>query len=282
MIACLRAAVYGGKSIITEHGIYLQEREMELLKSNWLDDPYLKDMWIDSFSAICRWQYKFCDRIITLFEGNRDLEVAYGASRDRILVIPNGIDIARFREARKSRCDGSEKRIGFVGRVTRVKDVKTFIQAMAVIIKSCPKAMGLIIGPMDEEPDYYKECLELIKLLDIKENIVFTGRANVLDYYKVIDILLLTSIKEAMPLVVMEAMACGIPVISTDVGACRELLYGNNDGFGEAGIVRRIMDSEGIANAALTILNNRDIANRYGQNGIKTVSYTHLTLPTKA
>ncbi len=271
LIACIKSAMYGRKSMITEHGIYLQEREMELLKSQWLDDPYLKDMWIDFFTAICLWQYKTCDRMITLYEGNRRLQMEYGADGNAITVIPNGIDIERFKEARKRRCTKTPRIVGMVGRVDSVKDVKTFIQAMAIIKQGYGDVHGYVIGPTDEQPDYYKECEELTKMLHLESAVTFTGRADVKEYYKTMDVLLLTSIKEAMPLVVMEAMASGVPVVATDVGACRELIYGNNDDIGEAGVVERVMDPKGIAEATIHILRDTELANRMAEKGIKRI-----------
>ncbi len=108
-------------------------------------------------------------------------------------------------------------------------------------------------------------------MLGLNETITFTGRADVLDYYKKMDLLVLTSIKEAMPLVVMEAMACGIPVVTTDVGACSELLYGVDDGIGPAGIVAKIRDVQGIAGATLEILRHGERADDFGKNGIKRI-----------
>lgn len=271
MLACLKSAIEGTKSIITEHGIYLQEREMELLSSGWLEDPYLKDMWIDFFSAICRWQYNSCDRIITLYQGNKDLEVEYGANADRIMVVPNGIEVERFKEARCERCMQDFRRVGLVARVDIVKDIKTFIQVMAIVKKEYQNVEAWIIGPTDNQPEYYGECAELLNMLGLNDTITFTGRVDVLEYYKKMDVLLLTSIKEAMPLVVMEAMACGIPVVTTDVGACSELAYGIDDNIGRAGIVARIRDVHGIAIATVKILKDRKLANDFGRNGIKRI-----------
>jgi len=271
LIACLRANLYGGASVITEHGIYLQEREMELLKSDWLDNPYLKDMWVDMFSAICRWQYNMCDRLITLTQINKSLQIDYGADPDTITVVPNGIKIDRFKKARKPRCRKNPKTVAFVGRVDSVKDVKTYIQAISVMKKGYAEMKSLIIGPYEEQPGYYEECRQLIHVLDLADTITFTGRADVLDYYKQIDLLLLTSIKEAMPLVVMEAMASGIPVVATSVGACKELLFGNDDGIGPAGALARVMDAEGVADAAIRILKNPDLADKMAQNGIARI-----------
>jgi len=271
MLACLKSAIDGKKSIITEHGIYLQEREMELLKAGWLEDPYLKEMWIDFFSAICRWQYNSCDRLITLYQGNKYLEVEYGASAEKIMVVPNGIEVARFKEARCSRCTEDPRMVGLVGRVDNVKDIKTFLQAMAIVKKEYQKVAAWIIGPTDNQPEYYTECTELLDMLGLNNTITFTGIADVLDYYKKMDVLVLTSIKEAMPLVVMEAMACGIPVVTTDVGACNELVYGLDDGIGHAGIVARIRDVQAIASATVKILKDTELASDFGENGIKRI-----------
>jgi len=244
---------------------------MELLKAGWLEDPYLKEMWIDFFSAICLWQYNSCDRIITLSQGNKYLEVEYGARAEKIMVVPNGIEVARFKEARCSRCTKDPRMVGFVGRVDNVKDIKTFLQVMAIVKKEYQKVEAWIIGPTDNQPEYYTECTELLDILGLNDTITFTGIADVLDYYKKMDVLVLTSIKEAMPLVVMEAMACGIPVVTTDVGACNELVYGIDDSIGPAGIVARIRDVQAIAAATVKILKDGKLANDFGENGIKRI-----------
>ncbi len=271
MLTCLKSVIEGTRSIITEHGIYLQEREMELLRAGWLEDPYLKDMWIDFFSAICRWQYNCCDRIITLYQGNKTLEVEYGAKAERIMVVSNGIEVKRFKKARRRRCMEDSRMIGLVGRVNSVKDVKTFIQVMAIVKKEYQEVGAWIIGPTDDQPEYYEECTKLLNMLGLNDTITFTGKAEVLDYYNKMDVLVLTSIKEAMPLVVMEAMACGIPVVTTDTGACTELVYGIDDGIGPAGIVIRIRDVQSIAAATVKILKDVELANHFGENGIKRI-----------
>jgi glycosyltransferase involved in cell wall biosynthesis len=270
-IACLRSILYGGNSVITEHGIYLQEREMELLKADWLDEPYLKDMWIEMFSSICKWQYKTCDVLITLSEKNRRLMMDYGADGGRVRVIPNGIKIERYKKARSPRCTGEIPVVGLVGRIDSVKDIKTFIQSIALVKKEIRTLKAYIIGPKEDQPDYYRECIDLVNILNLGNTISFTGRSDVINYYRIMDVLVLSSIKEAMPLVVMEAMCAGLPVVATDVGACMELLYGLDDGIGKAGIIARVMDPESIASGIITILKNKDLANQMAENGIKRI-----------
>jgi glycosyltransferase involved in cell wall biosynthesis len=190
---------------------------------------------------------------------------------EKIMVVPNGIEVTRFKEARCCRCTENPRMVGFVGRVDNVKDIKTFLQVMAIVKKEYQKVAAWIIGPTDNQPEYYTECTELLDILGLNDTITFTGIADVLDYYKKMDVLVLTSIKEAMPLVVMEAMSCGIPVVTTDVGACHELLYGLDDGIGPAGIVARIRDVQAIATATMKILEDRELANNFGGNGIKRI-----------
>ena len=279
LLACLRASIYGAVSMVTEHVSYVQEREIDMLKSEWLKDQDLKDMWLDMFSSTCRWEYRACDRLITLSEGAKNLLTEdYGAKEENLEVIPNGVDIERFKKARRTRCTTHPRIAGFVGRVDSIKDLKTFIQAIAIIRKNYPEVQGVIVGPRYDQPRYYKECTSLIHMLDLKDTIIFTGRADVVTYYQKMDVLLLTSIKEGMPLVVLEALAGGLPVVATDVGtgSCRELLYGGlssqkNDGLGQAGVVVGIKNAEAIANATVKLLRDADMANTFARNGIRRV-----------
>jgi glycosyltransferase involved in cell wall biosynthesis len=82
----------------------------------------------------------------------------------------------------------------------------------------------------------------------------------------------LTSISEAQPLSILEAMSCNIPIIATDVGACRELILGNDDNLGQAGIIVPIMDNQKIFEAILYLSNNEKVRKYMGNNGAKRVS----------
>ena len=90
------------------------------------------------------------------------------------------------------------------------------------------------MGPSDEEKEYAKECLELVELLGV-EDVIFTGKVDVTEYLGRMDMTILTSISEGQPLTILESFAAKKPVIATDVGNCRGLIYGEGDSFGEAG-----------------------------------------------
>ncbi|MFQ9395852.1 MAG: GT4 family glycosyltransferase PelF [Lachnospiraceae bacterium] len=185
---------------------------------------------------------------------------------------PNGIKVDTF-EGIPGKSEEEEAYInaGAVLRVTPIKDVKTMIQAFAFAKKSVPKLKLWIMGPTDEDEAYAQECFDLVKALGV-EDVEFTGRVNVKDYLGKMDFTLLTSISEGQPLTILESYAAHKPVIATDVGNCRELIYGNDDGFGSAGILTHIMNIEEIAQAMITMTEDQEERERMGEAGYKRVN----------
>lgn len=251
-ILAARAALETGRpALLTEHGIYTNERRIEITLADWLHDPGalslgaevrlkgLKALWIDAFGAYARLTYQACDAVTTLYLGNQDMQRRDGAPDDRLQVIPNGVDAARFGAlARAAKHSGPT--VALIGRVVPIKDIKTFIRAVAQLREWRPDVRALIVGPNDEDPDYAKECLELHAHLGLGDALVFTGRKKLDDILPEIDLNVLTSVSEAQPLVVLEAGAAGIPSVSTDVGCCRDLILGapgETPAFGAGGAI---------------------------------------------
>ena len=87
-----------------------------------------------------------------------------------------------------------------------------------------PDVEFYVIGPTEEEPEYYQDCMGLVESLGLQAVFHFTGRQNVLEYYGFLDVMLLTSVREAQPLVLLEAFCAGVPVVSTRVGNVPEML----------------------------------------------------------
>jgi glycosyltransferase involved in cell wall biosynthesis len=81
------------------------------------------------------------------------------------------------------------------------------------------------------------------------------------------DMTILTSISEGQPLTILESYAAKKPVIATDVGNCRGLIYGEDDDFGEAGILTHIMNVKEIADAMVNLAANPALRKRMGENG---------------
>lgn len=268
-----RAKVETGKTtMVTEHGIYTNERRIEVTSADWLeatsskaltiDKPRrdLRDMWIDSINNFSRVCYDACDHIITLFAGNQKPQLEDGANPNKMLIIPNGVDIGRFDKLAHRR--QASPTIALIGRVVPIKDIKTFIRAVSLLRQSVPDLLAYIIGPTDEDREYYTECVTLVEMLGLERTVVFTGQARVDEYLQQIDVLVLTSISEAQPLVMLEAGAAGIPVVTTDVGACRELIEGatpEDSALGVGGIITPLASPVATADAVFTLLSDNTL-----------------------
>ena len=151
--------------------------------------------------------------------------------------------------------------IGLLGRIVPIKDIKTFIRAMRTVVIQLPEAEGWLIGPEEEDREYVEECRSLIQELGLEGKVRFLGFQKISDILPRLGLLVLTSISEAFPLVLLEAFASGLPVVTTDVGACREILEGNSAedrALGSAGIVTPIADPEATAAGIVTLLTDED------------------------
>jgi len=272
-----RAALETGRPVLlTEHGIYTNERRIEIGMANWLHAgdttsldlnsrmPTLKDLWINTFIGYSRACYEVASEIITLYEGNQQFQLQDGASPEKLRIIPNGIDHERFYKIRRE-LERHRPSVAMIGRVVPIKDVKTFIRACALLKNLVPEVQAYILGPTDEDPDYFHECENMVGHLGLEDVVTFTGRVKIDDYLAGIDVVTLTSISEAQPLTILEAGAAGIPSVATDVGACREMILGRSSespALGPGGAVTPLCNPASTAAAIANLLNDRQW---YGQ-----------------
>jgi len=270
MLGMMLERTRGLPYILSEHGIYTKERKIDLAQADWITDAsetfgtsldddvsYIRRLWIRFFEGIGRLTYNSTDPIISLYEGNRLRQIDDGADATKTQIIPNGIDIDRFTLLREQRPKGVPPVLALIGRVVPIKDVKTFIRSMRTICNKIPEAKGWIVGPEDEDAEYARECHTLLESLKLQHNVEFLGFQKVDDILKQISLVVLTSISEALPLVILEGYASGVPALATDVGSCRELIEGNNKEdklIGLSGRVVQIANPEETAIAALELL----------------------------
>jgi len=259
----------GRPLIITEHGIYTKERKIDIQaayiqdRQDIFSDPsetgmeYHHHLWIQFFEGIGRLIYAAADPIIALYEKNRQRQVVDGAEASRTCVIPNGVELEHLIPLRAQRPKDIPPVLGLIGRIVPIKDIKTFIRSMRGICTRLPEAEGWLIGPEDEDPEYARECKDLVISLGLDKNIKFLGYQDIRTILPRLGLLVLTSISEAFPLVLLEAFASGLPALTTDVGACREIIEGSSDedrALGAAGAVVPIASPEATAEAALEML----------------------------
>ena len=257
---------YRSGLLISEHGIYTREREEELLKASWVEGIY-KNVWIDQFRKMSRLAYDRADTVTCLYERARQLQLGLGCPEEKTLVTPNGIDMSRFADLPgKQPEDEGFINIGAVLRVTPIKDVKTMIRAFAFAKEQNPSLKLWIMGPVDEDKEYAEECFQLVEAMRVKD-VVFTGRINVTEYLGRMDFTILTSISEGQPLTILEGYAAKKPVIATDVGDCRGLIYGDGDDAGTAGILTHIMNVEEITAAIRELARSEEQRKAMGESG---------------
>lgn len=236
---------YNCPFILTEHGIYTQERELEISQIDWIRG-YQKDMWLNMFKIMGKIAYSYADKIVCLFENARKMQLELGAPAERTEVVPNGIDLNLFSQTKKLPKD-ARIRIGLVGRVDPIKDVKTFICACKAISSKLSDTEFYIIGPCEENRDYYQQCRVVAQDLGLGDKVIFTGRVDTDKYYPLLDVLVVTSIKESQPLVVLEAMLAGIPVVATESGSLPEMLE-------DAGITVFPKDVQAVADGVIKFI----------------------------
>ena len=82
----------------------------------------------------------------------------------------------------------------------------------------------------------------MVNEFGLEKIVLFLGSQNILKVLDQLDVMILTSLSEGLPLVILEAFSAGIPVVATDVGACRELIHGRtpeDQALGPAGIITK-------------------------------------------
>lgn len=270
-LGALLAHTRGVPFILSEHGIYTKERKIDLFNGEWVRDnrnvfqrdpgtlSYFRQMWIGFFEWIGRYCYAHADPIISLYEANRQRQIADGAVPERTFSIANGIKLERFAPLREARSADPPAVLCLIGRVVPIKDVKTFIRAMRRVVNQRPDAEGWVAGPTDEDPAYAEECNKLVASLGLQENVKFLGMQRVEDLLPRVGLVILSSISEALPLVLLEGFAAGVPAVSTDVGSCRQLIEGmapEDRALGASGRVVPIAAPHELADAALALLSD--------------------------
>lgn len=261
--------------VLMEHGIYTKERRIDLMKADWIADTrnpllrdptevsHLREMWVRFFEALGRQAYAQAETIISLFEMARQQQIRDGANPEHTRIIPNGVDVAGLAPLRRPKDHPPPKVVGLLGRVVPIKDIKTFIRAAHRLRERIPGVEAWIIGPEDEDPDYSRECHDLAQALGLGDSLRFLGFQKIQDILPKLGLLVLSSISEGLPLSVLEGFAAGLPSVTTDVGACSELIYGReNDpedrALGAAGAVVGLADHEALADHCAELLENQE------------------------
>jgi polysaccharide biosynthesis protein PelF len=158
--------------------------------------------------------------------------------------------------------------------VVPIKDVRGFIRAMRSVVAAMPEVEAWIVGPEDEDKEYARECHELVAALGLGNKVKFLGFQKPDEIFPRLGLTVLTSISEALPLVILESFASGVPVVATDVGSCRELIEGRQPedrALGPAGSVVHIAAPEETASAIVSLMRDPNAWSRARAAGLERV-----------
>ena len=178
--------------------------------------------------------FKYANKVIALTEDmRREIQKIYFRE---VLVIPNGIDLGQFKNVlredarRQLKITDEQKIIMFIGRLHPVKGLEYLIKAME-LLKDKNKNAGLVLVGSGEE----KEYLEILsRELDLEKDIRFLGSVTseeIPHFMMASDVFVLPSLSEGFPNVILEAMACGLPIVATKVGGLPEIIEDSENGF---------------------------------------------------
>ena len=172
-------------------------------------------------------------RILSCSAAAIEDHVAIGYPRSKMRWIPNGIDAERFKPDIDAGLDTraalhlppNAPVIGYVGRFHEMKDLPTFLRAAALLQARVPEAHFVLCGGVEVEMSV--EERELLAQLPRRDQVRLDSfRPDPWRLYPALNVFSLSSRTEACPMTIMEAMSCGVPCVTTDVGDCGRLLEG--------------------------------------------------------
>lgn len=212
------------------------------------------------------------DYIIVGSRHMMDLLLTRGIPEWKINHIPIGIDTNRFRKISNSRTIRHEYQIAtdtpLIGTVCRIhpwKGQRHFIEAAARVHRSCPEVKFLIVGDVayPGHNQYKQQLIDLRDRLNLKNTIIFTGsRKDIPSVMNALDVFVLPSLVEPFGIVLLEAQACGVPVIATSVGGIPETISVNH-----TGMLVKPGNADELADAILTLLRKKKRAIAMGEAG---------------
>ena len=194
--------------------------------------------------------------------------------KNNVEIIPMGVDALRFNPNKASdlrNVFAAEYLILSIGRLVEKKGIKYLIMAMKDVIKVFPNAKLIIGGSGPDEDKLVKLCDDL----DLKNNVIFVGyidNADLPKYYASSDVFVLPSIEtkggdtEGLGVVLLEAMACGTPVIGSNIGGITDIIIDNNTGF-----LTQPENAEDIAEKIIELLSNKGVRQVVSDNGLITI-----------
>ncbi len=209
---------------------------------------------------------KHCtDRLVCVAKSDMELGIRHKVVDPKIaLLIRNGIDVEKFASARRESTikTGAVRIVGTIGRLHIQKGHCFLVEAAARVIENDPSVIFHIVG----EGELQRNLEEQIRSLGLQERVKLLGpRTDVPELLAGMDVFVLPSLWEGLPLVLLEAMAAGKPIVTTAVDGVKEVITN------EEALLVPPRDPERLADAILQVLHDPGLARRLGENAFRRV-----------
>jgi len=247
------------------------------LATRWTHTPIVatKHGWTSSNSMIRLWEWvdmfflKFFDQLVAVSEDVKHKLVTKRIPEYRVKMISNGVGVRTVepQEITSIRTELGLKKtnqvVGIVGRLSIEKGHRFFLEAAKQIIKEVPSARFLIVG----EGPLRNELEEYTSFLNLKRIVFFAGyRSDAEKIYHLMDVVVSSSLREGLPLTLLEAMAAAKPVVATSVGGVNNLIQHSKNGF-----LVPPEDPDSIAQYVIELLKNNELRIKVGKEALKVI-----------
>lgn len=297
LVSACAARQHNTSFLLTEHNLYVRDTVNTLLERR-MDLPVTRKsyreitsntfekIWTRWWTEMGAWLYPSTDHITYLYPAAIKEAIDLGGDPSKSEVLPNGMlwedfeDGRRFRTKLLPEITSGEKtnwKFCCIARVVPIKGIMELIDAVKQLVDMGHTNFTVdVLGPTEHIPEYYEKCKAHIEKLGVGDNIFLRGTVNVREVLHHYDALVLSSFNEGQPIVVLEAMACGLPVMGTRVGGMDELVENELAGFDACGILVEPGDTDGLANGIATMMNSASVYETWTNNSLDRLKSTFL------
>lgn len=209
----------------------------------------------------------FCGRVIAVSSATRQHFIGLGVRPDKLISIYNGIDLDRFNVERTAGHRGrlipdarpDELLLLTVAVLREAKGIQHMLRALPAILDKAPNARYVIVG----DGEYRKPLEDLANALSVRKNISFLGyREEIPELLSIGDLFVFPTLNDALPTVLMESLAVGLPVVASEVGGVPEIVRHDYNG-----LLVKPGDPGALADACVRALTDRELNLRLRANG---------------
>jgi glycosyltransferase involved in cell wall biosynthesis len=272
-VRALRAAIEKtSPDILHAHGYkadiygYLASRGLNVTRISTCHTWYDNDLKVYLYGVLDRAVLRRFNMTVGVSEQVAKRLRSAGVARDKIRIISNGIDVEAFAQAYPAlrRGPGPNCRlVGLVGRLAPEKGIQYFLQAATIVIRSHPNVEFVIVGDGPERLNLVATASKL----GIQDKVRFLGKVdNMASVYASLDIVVSSSLKEGLPMTILEALAASRPVVATSVGAVPSVISHE-----QTGLLVPPSNADALACEIIRLLSDREFSEMLGRKGRQIV-----------